>query len=109
MLSEPSLSDLRLFTVVVKHASFVKAAHALSLAQTTVSKRVAILEEALGVKLFQRTTRTVNVTDEGIKVYQWAQKILDAVSYMQEELAVGQIELQGPIRVGRVLDFVETV
>lgn len=99
MLNEPSLSDLRLFTVVVKHASFVKAAHALSLAQTTVSKRVAILEEALGVKLFQRTTRTVKVTDEGLKVYQWAQKILDAVSDMQEELAVGQIELKGPIRV----------
>lgn len=99
MLNEPSLSDLRLLTFVVKHASFVKAAHELSLAQTTVSKRVAVLEEALGVKLLQRTTRTVKVTDEGLKVYQWAQKILDAVSDMQEELAVGQIELKGPIRV----------
>lgn len=99
MLNEPSLSDLRLFAVVVKHASFVKAAHEQRLAQTTVSKRVAILEQALGVKLFQRTTRTVKVTDDGLKVYQWAQTILDSVSDMREELAVGQIEVKGPIRV----------
>jgi LysR family transcriptional activator of dmlA len=99
MINEPQLSDLRLFAVVAKHASFVKAAHALALAPNTVSKRVAMLEEALGVKLLQRTTRTVKVTDDGLKVYQWAQKILDAVSDMQGELAGHHGELTGPVRV----------
>lgn len=99
MLNDLPISDLRLFTVVVKHASFVRAAHVLGLASTTVSKRVAMLEEALGVKLLQRTTRTVKVTDEGLEVLQWAHKILDAVSDMQEALAADQVELKGPIRV----------
>ncbi len=76
-----------------------RPAHVLNLAQTTVSKRVAVLEESLGVKLLQRTTRTVKVTDEGTKVFQWAQKILDAVSDMQEDLALDQGDLKGPIRV----------
>lgn len=98
MLKEPNLSDLRLFSQVAKHASFVKAAHEMNLAQTTVSKRVAVLEESLGVKLLLRTTRTVKMTDEGLKVFQWAQKILDTVSDMQEDLAVDQ-ELKGPIRI----------
>jgi DNA-binding transcriptional LysR family regulator len=41
------------------------------------------------VKLLLRTTRTVKVTDEGLKVFQWAQKILGDVSDMKEDLAVG--------------------
>ncbi len=99
MLNEPSISDLRLFSEVVKHASFVKAAHGLKLAQTTVSKRVAILEKSLGVKLLLRTTRSVRMTDEGAKVFQWAQKILENMQDMQEDLALEKGELKGPIRV----------
>ena len=52
MRNEPSISDLRLFSEVVNHASFVKAAHALKLAQTTVSKRIAILEKVPWGKAF---------------------------------------------------------
>lgn len=99
MLNEPNLTDLRLFTLVVKHASFIKAAKDSNLAQTTVSKRVAILEESLGTKLLLRTTRSVKVTDEGIKVFQWAQTILDSLKDMQDDLAVEQGELSGPIRI----------
>lgn len=99
MLNEPSLSDLRLYSQVVKHASFVKAARAFNLAQTTVSKRIAILEKSLGVKLLLRTTRSVRMTDEGLKVFQWTQKILETINDMQEDLAVDQGELRGPIRI----------
>ncbi len=99
MLNEPSLSDLRLFAQVVKHASFIKAANALGLAQTTVSKRIAVLEKSLGTKLLFRTTRSVRMTDEGAKVYQWAQKILETMQDMQEDLALDQGEVKGPIRV----------
>lgn len=99
MLNEPSLSDLRIYSMVAKHASFIKAARALNLAQTTVSKRVAALEQSLGLKLLLRTTRSVRMTDEGTKVFQWAQKILETMNDMHEDLAVDQAELMGPIRV----------
>ena len=99
MLNEPSFSDLRIFSLVVKHASFTNAAKVLNLAPTTVSKRVAAFEEALGVKLLLRTTRSVRMTDDGSKVFQWSQKILETMHDMQEDLAVDQGELTGPIRI----------
>jgi LysR family transcriptional regulator, transcriptional activator for dmlA len=99
VLNDPKLSDLRIFVLVVRHSSFVAASKELNLAQTTISKRISVLEETLGAKLLLRTTRTVKVTDEGIRVFSWAQKVLDAMNEMTEELAVNQEELQGPIRI----------
>jgi LysR family transcriptional activator of dmlA len=60
---------------------------------------MAALEEALGVKLLHRTTRQVNLTDEGKRVYEWAQKILDDATEMGDELATAKREPHGPLRV----------
>lgn len=99
MLKEPNLSDLRLFIAVAKHSSFINAARELGIAQTTVSKRIAILEESLGVMLLLRTTRSVKATEDGMKVLQQAQRISDAVIDLQEDLSNSQADLSGPIRI----------
>lgn len=99
MIKEPSLSDLRLFVCVVEHSSFINAAKQLGLAQATVSKRIAVLEESLGVKLLLRTTRSVKVTDDGMKTYQRALRIAETVSDLRDELSSSQGELAGPIRI----------
>ncbi len=99
MLNEPRLEDLKAFGDVIRAGSFSAAARATATPQTTISKRVAVLEEALGVKLLHRTTRRVNLTDDGQRVYQWTQKILETVADMQDDLVSSQGEPRGPIRV----------
>jgi LysR family transcriptional regulator, transcriptional activator for dmlA len=99
MDNEPLLQDLRLFCLVARQASFVGAAREAGISQTLMSKRVAALEQTLGVQLLRRTTRKVTVTDEGTKAAAWAQRILDDVDDMREDLAQGAGDPKGPIRI----------
>lgn len=95
----PQLQDLRLFCLVVRHGSFVGAARDARASQTLLSKRVALLEKALGVQLLSRTTRKVTITDEGQKVFGWAQRILEDVEGMHGDLGRGAGEPHGPLRI----------
>lgn len=67
MNQEPpfDLSELRAFVAVAHHRSFTKAGTEVNLAQTSVSRSVANLEEKLGLLLLERTTRRVELTDAG--------------------------------------------
>jgi LysR family transcriptional activator of dmlA len=96
----PALQDLRLFCFVARRASFSAAAREAGTSQTLMSKRVGMLEKALGVKLLRRTTRRVSVTDEGAKVFTWAQQILGDVEEMRDDIARG-VGDTGPIRIAR--------
>ena len=87
MENDPQLQDLRLFCLVVRHSSFVAAARDAQASQTWVSKRVAVLEKSLGVRLLNRTTRKVNVTDEGLKVFEWAQRAIESVEELRGEIS----------------------
>ena len=58
-----------------------------------------LLEQSLGVTLLRRTTRKVNVTDEGVKALAWAQRLLDDIEVMREDLARGAGDPQGPVRI----------
>jgi LysR family transcriptional activator of dmlA len=64
-----------------------------------VTKRIRVLEQILGVKLFHRSTRKVVVTEEGERIYQWAQQILDSVDGMVAEVGAGRAEPRGTLRV----------
>jgi LysR family transcriptional activator of dmlA len=97
--NDPQLNDLRLFCLVVRRSSFVGAARELGASQTWLSKRVAQLETTLGVKLLVRTTRRVNITDEGRKVFDWAQRILEGVEDMRADLGRQAGEPRGPLRI----------
>jgi LysR family transcriptional regulator, transcriptional activator for dmlA len=99
MLDDLRLSDLRTFGLVIRHGGFSAAARASDTPQTTISKRISGLEEVLGVKLLHRTTRQVKLTDEGKRVYQWAQKLLESAADMGDELAAAKGEPHGPLRI----------
>lgn len=62
---KPSLAHLRAFVTAGEHQSFAAAARALHLSQPALSRRISLLEETLGVRLFDRTTRHVELTALG--------------------------------------------
>ena len=75
----PSLMALRMFEATARHSSFTKAAAELHVTQAAVSHQLRALEEQLGIKLFQRSTRRLTLTPAG-------QRLLPAVSDAFETL-----------------------
>ncbi|MDO8457642.1 MAG: LysR family transcriptional regulator, partial [Burkholderiaceae bacterium] len=67
--------DLSLFVLTVEHGSFSGAAMAGGLTPTAVSKRIAKLEERLGVRLLERTTRSLKLTESGMIYFERARRI----------------------------------
>ncbi|STL92898.1 LysR family transcriptional regulator [Escherichia coli] len=64
-----------------------------------VSKRIALLEQTLNVVLLHRTTRRVTITEEGERIYEWAQRILQDVGQMMDELSDVRQVPQGMLRI----------
>lgn len=101
----PAVEDLRVFVVLARKASFVAAATALGVSRAYVSKRMQMLERALGTRLLHRTTRQVTVTEEGEKVYQWALRILDDMEQLMQEVAVTRRVPRGTLRISSSFGF----
>ncbi|GAA1654411.1 LysR family transcriptional regulator [Actinoplanes couchii] len=77
------LRQLRAFVAVVDAGTFTDAAAELGVSQASVSRTVAALESAMGVRLLQRTTRQVTLTATGRRVLEGARRILDEVNHLQ--------------------------
>lgn len=69
------LNQLWVFYHVAKHRSFSQAAEALFLSQPSVSNQVKLLEDAYGLRLFERSGRTIGLTDAGGALYSYAERI----------------------------------
>ncbi|MDP2742021.1 MAG: LysR family transcriptional regulator [Hydrogenophaga sp.] len=98
-------SDLELVTAVRQHGSLVKVAKVLHVAPSAVTKRLAALEAALGLRLFQRTTRRVSPTAEGDVLCERASRILSAFDELESELRERQAEPAGPLRLAATFGF----
>jgi len=68
-------NHLELFKVVAEKKSFSKASDSLHISQPAISQQISVLEEQLGVKLFERTTRRIALTEAGKLLYQYAIQI----------------------------------
>lgn len=79
------LKQLDSFTAVVRLGSFTKAAETLYLSQPTISTHIRALEEELDTRLIRRTTKSIEVTAEGQKVYEYAVNILQLRDRMARE------------------------
>ncbi|VVD80881.1 HTH-type transcriptional regulator DmlR [Pandoraea iniqua] len=103
--SHPNLDDLRVFCQVARRASFSAAAEALGVSPAYVSKRVGMLEADLGTRLLHRSTRRVAITDAGERVYAWAEKILDDVNHLIEDVSSTRQVPRGTLRVSSSFGF----
>src|SRR3954454_15767664 len=93
------LNEISIFHRVVREGSFTKAAATLNLPKSTVSERVARLEERLGVRLLERTTRTLRVTDAGRRYFERAARIVAEAEEADAAAAESAHELRGSIHV----------
>jgi len=101
----PSTDDLQVFATVVRRAGFAAAARELGASPAYVSKRIRLLEQQLGVPLLHRTTRRVAVTDHGERVFVWAQRVLDDMDQLLQEVEVARSAPRGLLRVSSSFGF----
>lgn len=93
------LAAMSTFVKVVESGSFTRAANALDLPKARVSQRVSSLEDALGVRLLQRTTRVVKPTDDGRVYFARCQAILQEIEELEGSLAGDMQSPSGMVRV----------
>jgi DNA-binding transcriptional LysR family regulator len=96
------LRHLRTIAAVARHGSFTKAAEELYLAQSAISQQIRRLEAELGVEVFRRTSRRVELTAEGRVILGYAQRVLAEVDGLQSELEELTGLLRGQLRIGGV-------
>lgn len=102
-----SPADMLLFVAVVREGSFTGAARSLGVTKQTASERIARLEERLGVRLLERTTRRLRPTDAGGRYYERCSAIAAQIDeanreVQQQQLApTGLLRLSAPVLYGR--------
>jgi DNA-binding transcriptional LysR family regulator len=87
------------FIKVVSHKSFAMAARELRVSPGSVTRRIMLLEQDLGVKLINRNTRRLSVTDAGARYFTFAQRILGEIRQEEQEIGQAGKELDGPLKV----------
>lgn len=91
---------LRYFLTVVREESITKASKVLHITQPTLSRQLAQMEEEIGVKLFDRGTRKIKLTNEGILLRRRAEEILQLVDKTEKELVKQEEQVEGKISIG---------
>ncbi|MFA5633006.1 MAG: LysR family transcriptional regulator [Porticoccaceae bacterium] len=93
------LNDLYYFVQVVDHGGFAPAGRALGVPKSRLSRRIAQLEERLGTRLIQRSTRHFNVTEAGRTFYSHCSAMLVEADAAEEAIAMTQAEPRGIVRI----------
>jgi DNA-binding transcriptional LysR family regulator len=99
------LNDIALFVQVVRAGSFAEAARRLGLPPNTLSRRVQHLEERLGTRLLQRSTRKLTLTSAGQSFHERCADAVDGLTEAGQELATGSQQPSGLVRVAAPADF----
>ncbi len=84
---------------MARHPSFAVAARTLGVSKALISKRIGLLESALQVQLFHRTTRSVTLTVQGEVVLQWARRIAEDVDLLGEAISFERVAPAGQLRL----------
>jgi len=93
------LNDLRLFAEVVEHASFTAAARTLAVQTSKLSRRVRALEEELGVRLLNRTSRSLSLTETGRQFHQHCLALVAESKAAKDIVDQTRSKPQGTVRI----------
>ncbi len=100
-----TLQDLAVFVEVARHESFTRAAEHLGLSAATTSRRVGALEKECGARLFNRSTRRVELTRAGSRLLERCAPIIDEARQARESLREEMRRVAGTLRVSMPPDF----
>ncbi|MFK0033659.1 LysR family transcriptional regulator [Pseudomonas monteilii] len=96
---ERTLNGMSVFAAIVDTGSFAAAAEVLDMSQPGVSRALSRLEARLGVRLFDRTTRSVTLTDEGRRLHEQVMPLLTALEEAATSVMTGANAVRGRLRV----------
>ena len=94
------LADMALFVEVARLQHFSRAAAALDMPASTLSRRITALEKNLGVRLIHRSTRSVSLTEAGESLYERARKLIAEAKQIHEDLSENESSVKGVLRIG---------
>ncbi len=100
-----ALHDMTLFVEVARTASFSRASRNLSVPGATLSRRIAAMEREFGVRLFDRTTRRVELTEAGRRYFERCGHLVDEARLAQEALRETADKPSGHVRLSMPVDL----
>lgn len=100
-----NLNAIRVFTRVAETRSFTEAGKRLGISASGISKAISRLEEELGVKLLNRTTRTVSLTADGASLFERCRQILTEIEDAETAVTRTRSAVRGKLRVQMPLAF----
>lgn len=100
-----NLSDIAIFVQVIESGSFTAAADKLALSKSVISKYVTRLEERLGVRLLNRTTRRLSLTEAGEVLYKGSLRGLEEIQATEVEVTRLQQTPRGTLRINTPMSF----
>ncbi|WP_025534754.1 LysR family transcriptional regulator [Vibrio parahaemolyticus] len=106
MLNKVNLADIRSFVLIAQLGNFTKAAEALSVSRSHVSRQISGLEAQMGVTLLNRTTRTLRLTHAGERFYHDCEKALRDIDQALIAAVDDTQEIRGVIRVNCVGGYI---
>ena len=93
------LQSMEVFTWVVELGSFSRAADRLELSKATVTAHIAALENRMGVRLLNRTTRRLNLTEDGAAYLQHCKRVIADIAETEVILTRGKVVPRGKLRI----------
>ncbi|OAF09886.1 LysR family transcriptional regulator [Bradyrhizobium centrolobii] len=99
------LNDMALFVEVAKARSFRRAAEAIGVPNSTLSRRIGALEKAIGLRLLNRTTRKIELTEAGQLYFERSMRIVEEARLAHEQLGEMVARPSGVLRVSLPVDF----
>src|ERR1700712_5579492 len=93
------MDEVAALLAVAAQGSFVAAARALQRHPTIISKRLAAMEARLGVRLVERSTRQVRLTDAGVRLVERLRMATELMAEAEQEAALGAAHIRGQLRL----------
>ncbi len=106
---QENLNDLRTFLLVAQTNSFTKVAAQLGISRAAVSYTIGQLESRLGMKLFNRTTRSVATTDAGEQLFQQIAPLFDDIDSRLSQILDSQNQKRGTLRINGTVNAIASV